>query len=265
MKLYQKKISHAEKLDKSIIAALTNGSMWKNIELKETVDSTNTFLKHKSDLKCGDVIIAETQTEGRGRRGRTWFSPQGNLYMSVCVNADGSFEKASLVGLTMAVAATETISSLGIDCKIKWPNDIVINGRKVCGILSETAVTQKNNLFCIVGIGINTEISHFSEEVINPAVSLRDVHNEKIDINKFTADLLLTFEKYLNNANMIEKYRKYCVNIGRTVKIADGGNEYTAEAVDIGENGNLIIKTKSGYAAVNSGEVSVRGIYGYCD
>ncbi len=265
MERYKSGVPPTGKLDKLIIATLTDGSMWKCIDVRETIDSTNTFLKRKSDLKCGDVIVAETQTAGRGRRGRTWFSPRGNLYMSVCVNAGKDFEKAPLAGLAMAVAAAETIVSLGIDCNIKWPNDIVINGKKVCGVLSETAVSHENRRFCIVGIGINTEISHFCEEPMHPAVALCDVCGKKFDINKFTADLLIAFEKYLCTANMIEKYKKYCVNIGKTVKIIGSGGEYTAEAVDIGENGNLIIKTKSGYAAINSGEVSVRGVYGYCD
>ena len=126
-----------ERLNKYVIEYYAKDSMWGNIELKHSINSTNTFLKQKDGLKCGDVIIAEKQTEGRGRRGRTWYSPEGNIYMSMCISPDSELEKAPLTGLAAAVAVAETISALGIECKIKWPNDIVIDGKKVCGIFSE--------------------------------------------------------------------------------------------------------------------------------
>lgn len=253
-----------DKINKDIIEYYTNGSMW-NVETKQIVDSTNTYLKQKNGLKNGDVIIAETQTAGRGRRGRTWFSPKGNIYISMCVRCDSNIEKAPLTGLAAAVAAAKAIFKFGTDCKIKWPNDIVINGQKVCGILSEIAGDDERGVFCIVGIGINTGVSEFGEKVINPAVSLCEVCKREIDKNKLTAELLIEFEKQIKNKNMIDEYKKYCVNIGRTVKIIALDGEYTAEAIDINEYGNLIVKSEKGIAAVRSGEVSVRGIYGYCD
>lgn len=251
--------------DMCIIEQYTQNSMWENIEYKHTINSTNTYLKKKRNLKCGDVVIAETQTAGRGRLGRTWYSPKGNIYMSVCVSLSGELEKAPLTGLAMAVAAAETISRLGAECKIKWPNDIVINGKKVCGILSEMVGNAENGFYCIIGIGINFGTSHFDEKVINPAISLREVYKGNLDVNRMIADLLIQFEKQLKNKNMTEKYKKYCVNIGRNVKIIGSDGEYAAEAVDINENGNLIIKTENGLKTVCGGEVSVRGIYGYCD
>ncbi len=257
--------SAPEKLNGYVIAYYTRGSMWKNIEFKHTINSTNTFLKQKEDLQSGDVAIAERQTEGRGRRGRTWYSPEGNIYMSVCIIPEGELEKAPLTGLAAAVAVAEAVSALGVECKIKWPNDIVIDGKKVCGILSEIIGEAEGGFFCIVGIGINTGVSSFNESVINPAVSICDMYKKKLDVNRFTADTLLALEKQLKNKNMLEEYKKYCVNIGRTVKIIGADGEYTAEAVGINENGNLLIKNENGITAVKSGEVSVRGIYGYCD
>lgn len=252
-------------LDKSAVERYLQNSMWRNIEYKHTINSTNTYLKQKHDLKCGDAVVAEMQTDGRGRRGRTWYSPKGNLYMSMCVSPGGEPYKAPLAGLAAAVGAVETISAYGVECKIKWPNDIVVDGKKLCGILSELTGDGKNGFLCIVGIGINLSTSNFDAEVINPAVSLCEVYNGEFDINKFTADFLLEFEKCLNDVNMLEKYKKYCVNIGRAVKITNADGEFTADAVDINENGNLLVKTANGVLTVCGGEVSVRGIYGYCD
>ena len=179
--------------------------------------------------------------------------------VSFCVKTD--FEKAPLCSLAAAVAAKKALEP--VDCGIKWPNDLVLSGKKLCGILAE-AVTKGNEIFCIVGIGINVKTAEFGEELINPAIALCEVE-EKPDADKICAEILKSFDELIKDTEkMLSLYRKSCVNIGKTVRII-GDEEYTAEAVGINEKGNLIIKKDGELKTVNSGEVSVRGIYGYYD
>ncbi len=249
-------------LNENKLAVLLSGSMWNNIKVLDETGSTNDYIK--TGAEANSVVFARVQTAGRGRRGRTWISEaEGNIYMSVLLEPDFEPEKMPLIGFAAAVAIAETVEKcFGINCGIKWPNDIVAEGKKLCGILCE-AVQKDGKYRCICGIGINLEKSPLDTEI--PAISVKELCGREYDINEFAALLLKNIEFEYNNIDeTIEKYRKYCVTTGKEIKIISDTEEIIAKAVGISENGNLIAGLDGKEISVNSGEVSVRGIYGYC-
>ncbi len=230
-------------------------------EFFDIIESTNTYLKNHPDLCDRRAVVAKKQTAGRGRRGRSWISPEGgNVYLSVAFKVDFETEKAPLTGFGAAVAAVEAIEEYcGIACGIKWPNDIVADGRKLCGILCE--LTEKDGqYYAICGIGINVETAPQGEGIT--AIALKELYAEA-SAAEFTERLLNKLEN-INITKVICKYKKYCLTIAKEVKIISPDGEYEAKATDVAENGNLIIEKNGEKISINSGEVSVRGIYGYC-
>ena len=238
----------------------------------DKINSTNIAAK-KINCVSNTLYVAEMQTNGRGRNGRKWISPKGSgIWMSIVTLPKIKLDNVSQITLVAGLAVCEILNrDYGINAKIKWPNDIVVNGKKLCGILteavSENGVTKK----VITGIGINVNNKHFPKEIRDVATSLIILISQKSDRTKIINNVLDSFEKYynelINEGNLkkiIDEYKTLCVNIGKEVVSTSKTEVVEGIATDITEKGELVIQKKDGNTvAVNSGEVSVRGIYGY--
>ncbi|WP_372995110.1 biotin--[acetyl-CoA-carboxylase] ligase [Lutispora sp.] len=243
----------------------------------DSVDSTNSYGKRmaEGDFWDGTVIIAEEQTSGRGRLGRDWVSPKGKgIWMTIMLKPDIKPNLASQVTLIAAVAVLKAIKSIyNMDIMIKWPNDLVVNGKKVCGILTELgAEIERINYLCVgIGINANSEESDFINKALDTATSIKIATSIKVERKELIARILTVFENYyslfLEKGSigfMIEEYKKYLINIGKEVRLITKNEEIQAKAEDITNEGHLLVRLKDGtLKEISSGEVSVRGIYGY--
>lgn len=240
----------------------------KSVWVEET-DSTNALAKREENAPSGTVFIAKRQTDGRGRLGRAWESEDENaLYMSVLLRPTLDADKLSALTLVAGLAVCRALDAYA-RVQIKWPNDIVINGKKLSGIMCETAFCGGRPKYVICGIGVNVNNSKFPEVISNSAAALKAETGKSCDIGEIAAKILNEFEplyeEYLKNGflSISEDYKKRCVTLSREVAVVINGERTDAYALDITEDGGLLVKTDSGEKILNSGEASVRGINGY--
>lgn len=247
------------------------------VKLYDSIDSTNLEAKRLADTFNGKgLFIAKEQTLGKGRRGRKWQSPKGTgNYMSYILRPDIEPQAASMLTLIAGLAVCKSMVDLyEIDVRIKWPNDIVIGGKKLCGILTELSAEIDYVNYVVVGIGINVYQQHFDEEIKDIATSLvLEVDTDSFELSKHQLILKITdyMNSYLevfNKTNTLEfikdEYESLCVNVSGQVRIESKLNSYIAVGQGITSTGQLLVLNEEGQLIeVNSGEVSVRGIYGY--
>lgn len=247
----------------------------------DEVDSTNTQAKRIAEEtgreSHGMVVVAEMQTSGRGRRGRNWNSPRGTgIFFTVLLKPDIEISNAPMLTLVKALATAGGIRELtGLDAQIKWPNDIVVNGKKVVGILTELSAQVDYVNHIVIGTGINVHQAAFPEEIAKTATSLdlelqREGRRIEIPRAKLLAMVLGKFEHYYGIflktqelSALAEEYNSLLVNCGRRVRVLDPKGEYEGEAMGINSRGELLVEREGSIVEVSSGEVSVRGIYGY--
>lgn len=237
------------------------------------VDSTNNYAKKVSDsLNADFLVVSDMQTLGKGRLGRSWNSPSGSsIFMSLCIKPDIAIEKASIITLVMAVSLCEAIEEIySIEPLIKWPNDIVFNSKKISGILTEMSSDMDGIKYIISGVGINVNNKDFPDNIKETASSLFLETGTLMDRARLIASTVYHFYNNFNiflktedMTNLKEKYEKHLANIGKEVKILDPKNKYTATALGIDESGALLVNTDGKIKRIISGEVSVRGLYGY--
>ncbi len=249
----------------------------KEIVFIESVDSTNNHGKRLCEKGFieGTLIIAEEQTTGRGRLGREWVSPKGEgIWISILLKPNIKPEEASQITILTAYAVAKSIRELlDVDAMIKWPNDIVIGGKKVCGILTEMGGEIDVINYLIVGIGINANIEErfFIENGLSTATSLRLIKGEPIDRKVLLSKVIKNFEqlyidfiKTSNIESILNNYRKMSATLDKEIKVTYNKEEIEGKAIDINNSGQLIVKLRNGnIIELASGEVSVRGIYGY--
>lgn len=254
-----------------------NQASWvgKSIEYFEVTDSTNQRIYDFAEKgrEEGLLAVAEEQTGGKGRRGRSWVSPPGTgIWMSLLLRPKVEPQKASMVTIVAALAMTKAMEKItGMEIRIKWPNDVVLNGKKVCGILTEMSAELEEIHYIIVGIGINANTESFPEDIQDRATSIYLESGKKIERAAFIAEFCVQFEQYYerflemgNLAFLKEEYESYLINIGREVKIIKKKEERVRKALGINELGELIVAKSDGTTEIIfSGEVSVRGLYGY--
>lgn len=241
----------------------------------QRIDSTNLEAKRLADggLPNGTVVVSDCQESGRGRLGRIWTSPAGcGLWMSMILKPSFAASQASMVTLVTAMAVMEAIEeTAGVSVQIKWPNDLVVQGKKVCGILTEMSMEEGRISFIVPGIGINVNNDSFPEELGGKAVSLTMLTGKKINRARLAGAVCRCFETYYeeflncgNLAGMKDAYNERLVNRGKQVVISDGARSFTCISEGINEMGALLVQREDGTKeAISSGEVSVRGIYGY--
>lgn len=239
------------------------------------IDSTNSELRRRAEqgAQAPILVVADQQSAGRGRRGRSWDSPAGTgVWMSLLLRPTVRPERASVLTLVCALAVADAIREVtGLETGIKWPNDVVIGGKKVCGILTEMNTDMDAISYVILGIGINVNTEYFPEEIRATATSLKIERGEAVSrtavigaiIRRF-ADYFEKFEKTEDMSALKDSYEAQLVNRGREVLVLDPRGEYRGSAQGITLTGELLVRTEKGdIAAIRSGEVSVRGIYGY--
>lgn len=252
---------------------LTTNFIGKNYIHKLVIDSTNNFAKEMaSKVPDGTVIIAEEQTAGRGRLGRSWISQKGcGIWMSIILKPNIQPQEAINLTQVAAISVVKAIEEVfHVESKIKWPNDIILNNKKVCGILTEMSSEIDKINYVIIGIGVNVNCDNFPEELKGKATSLYLETNSKVDRKKLTASILNNLEFYYNAylQKGFEYIRPICIEksitIGRQIKVIANEGEIEGKAVTIDNNGSLVVETKEGKRlSIMSGDVSVRGLLDY--
>ena len=241
----------------------------------EITGSTNTDAKQfaKDGDLHGTVVVADTQYDAKGRRGRTWQTfPRRNLYFTIVLRPTLEADKASMLTLVMAMSVVRAIrEQSGLKAEIKWPNDIVINKKKVCGILTEMILDGTSIDYVVIGVGINVNQEFFQEEIKETATCLHAESGRKYSRAALLKKILAYFEKdyetFLKGGDMFllqKDYNAWLVNKDAQVKVLEPKGEYTGIARGINEKGELLVELENGQIeTVYAGEVSVRGLYGY--
>ncbi len=253
-------------MDKKVLEQYLNQKL--NIKIFDELDSTNNYLKKlgSSGGKETQLVIAESQTSGRGRMGRSFYSPNGTgVYFSLLLHPDISAEKSLFLTVMAAVSVAETVMKHNKnDVKIKWVNDIYIDGKKVCGILTEGAINSNKMLdYAVVGIGINVIASEngFPDDIKDIATAIFPGNTEDNIKEKIVADIVNRFFKMYNgnDNDYVERYKKYSYLTGKEINIISGDTVRPATVIDITDDCHLLVKNENNeIEEISSGDVSVR-------
>ncbi len=265
-------------MKQTILSYLPGDHPWQNtICYFDTLPSTNDYAKELASQGApeGTVILAGNQTAGRGRLGRSFHAPAGmGVYLSLILRPDCTPDQ--LMHLTCAVASA--MCDAVEDCakirpKIKWINDLVCNNKKLGGILTELSVNNKTGLtdWAVIGIGINClhKDSDFPPEIRDIATSLLQATGKKTEPSALAAAMIRQLYKmrqvFLTEKKQImEAYKKDCLTIGKEVMLLRGDEKRPATAIDLDDDGGMLVRFPDGSTqTVQSGEISVRGLYGY--
>jgi len=237
----------------------------------DTVASTNDVAKKLAAEGCpeGTVVVAEEQTEGRGRLGRKWFSPRGkNVMFSVLLNPTVNLVQLPQLTMLAAVAVAGAVCALtGLKAGIKWPNDLLLNEKKVCGILSEmyAEVNRVNYLVIGVGMNVNVDEEEFPPDIGTTATSLKIAAGEKINRAGLLQEILRQLERYYLDwqqhgfAPVLEEWKKSSINLGRRVRVISSGEVWEGICEDVDSDGALLLRLPGGSVKrFVAGEVSLR-------
>ena len=240
-----------------------------------SIDSTNTYAKSVASEGAleGTLIIADEQVKGRGRLGRTWTSPKGTgIWMSLILRPDIEPIHAAKMTQIAAAAMNESIIRVtGLNAGIKWPNDIIVNKKKVCGILTEMSAELNTVNYIVVGIGVNVNVEAFPEDLIDKATSLKIETDQSVKRKEIVVEFVKQFESlyetYIKEESLqstLNYCRTHSVTIGQKVRIIHKNETLYGEAVDLNQDGELMVKFENGEVKpVFYGEVSVRGLSDY--
>lgn len=258
-----------------IESRLTTAWAGRPVYFFETIDSTNNEARRLAENRApeGTLVTAERQDGGKGRRGRAWMTETGTaVAMSLVLRPELPPAKASMVTLVMGLAVAASCRDYcGIEAQIKWPNDVVADGKKICGILTEMSSEIDYINYLVIGAGINTNVEQFPEELADKAVSLHQLMGKRPDRAGLIAACLEKFEQYYKcfletqDVSLLKaEYEGMLAGKGGRVRVLEPGNEYEGVSEGINEKGELLVRRDDGRVeAVYAGEVSVRGIYGY--
>ena len=235
----------------------------------DSVDSTNTYLKHLAECGEGEntVVIARTQTAGKGRLGRNFLSSEGGLYMSLLLRPDMPLNESLQITVAAASAVCKTLNTLyNVDTKIKWVNDIFKNGKKICGILTEGAVCAESGKlnYCVLGVGINVSKpkGDFDDSIKDIATTLFDENKvSSYEYAKIANEFLCNFKEYYSNIKKREYIKYYRENFylkDKTVTFIKDGQTHVARVVALGDNAELILSENGKEINLSAGEVSVK-------
>lgn len=246
----------------------------KNIVHFESLDSTNNYCKkHGQALSHGTIVVSEEQLLGRGRMGRDWSSPKGEgIWMSIFLKPEiPPSEGTKLTQIAAAAVCTAVRNTTGLEALIKWPNDILIHGKKLCGILTEMSTEINQIHYLVVGIGVNVNTQHFSKELSDMATSVVLETGEVFDRKVLAAQIINEFDMLYNHfmmektiINTIAICKKHSAILNKKVDIIRGDKIEVGLVEDITEDGNLLMLMDGGKKEIiQSGEVSIRGRQGY--
>ncbi|MDR1701033.1 MAG: biotin--[acetyl-CoA-carboxylase] ligase [Lachnoclostridium sp.] len=251
-----------------IIPHLSKEHYADHLYIFQTLDSTNKKAKEMAINGCqhGTVVLSDTQTAGKGRHGKSFYSPpDSGLYISFILrSASIHVSRITLITAAAAVAVCRAIKSVvGIEPGIKWVNDIFVDNKKICGILTEAVSDLESGEidWIVIGIGININTS-FPDDLTDIAGSLKLSETNSNVRNRLAAELiniLISSNDWAENEDVYEEYKSRQIILGKPVTVLESNNTYEALAVDIDKEGHLIVKTKDGHlTALSSGEVSVK-------
>ena len=240
----------------------------------EETDSTNNEIRRLAEQGAphGTLAVAERQLGGKGRRGRVWTSPAGvGIWMSMLLRPQIDPMAASMLTLVMALSTRRGIEkATGLKSEIKWPNDLVLNKKKICGILTEMSAQLDYINHVVIGIGINVQNESFPKEIEQVATSILMETGQHVNRAELIEAVLEQFERYYeifleteDLSGLVKEYNAHLINMQKQVRVLDPKEPYEAKAMGITPHGELIVDTWEGRKLVSSGEVSVRGVYGY--
>lgn len=223
----------------------------KNIIYKQEVTSTNDLAKEiaKNADSHGTIILAERQTKARGRLGRTWSSNNSDgIWMSIILKACAEPFVSQRITLLLAVTIWQSLNkATGVSCEIKWPNDLLLNGKKICGVLCESKILGSQSNYVIAGIGININQDFFEDDLKNKATSLKMHTGKNFQKDEIINDLIIRLNKNYRVMDedawkeILDFYKLKCSTLGKLLKIASLDNGKIYKAVDINENGNILV------------------------
>ncbi len=253
---------------------LTTEKLGRNVFFYPVTDSTNRRARVESENNApdGSLFIAEEQTAGRGRLGKMWIAPpKTGVWMTLLLRPSVQPEDITQITLLAGLAVCRAIENVtGLPAQIKWPNDVVIRGKKVCGILTEMSAEAERIECLICGMGINVNTESFPEEISSAATSLFLESGAKQPRARLAAEVMNCFEKYYVpfladgvTDNFLEEYKSCCVTLGRDIRAIQRGGVLIGTAEDITDKGELLVRSKGEIVVLSSGEVSVRGLLGY--
>ena len=245
----------------------------KTVHFARETDSTNLWIKRlaKEGASEGTLALAEFQSAGRGRLGRSWEVPEGtSVMMSILLRPKFEPQYAPTLTLVMGMAVAKAVKNLGFDVSIKWPNDVVVSHKKICGILTEMGVRDGKIDYAVIGVGINVNIKEFPEEMADKATSLYLESGKEFDRSQIPGLVMEAFEKYYEKfaatcdlSGLKEEYESILANYNQSVRVL-AKEPYEGVARGITDGGELLVeKTDGTIVAVSAGEVSVRGLYSY--
>ena len=245
----------------------------KTVHFAREIDSTNLWIKRlaKEGAPEGTLALAEFQSAGRGRLGRSWEVPEGtSVMMSILLRPKFEPQYAPTLTLVMGMAVAKAVKNLGFDVSIKWPNDVVVSHKKICGILTEMGVRDGKIDYAVIGVGINVNIKEFPEEMADKATSLYLESGKEFDRSQIPGLVMEAFEKYYEKfaatcdlSGLKEEYESILANYNQPVRVL-AKEPYEGVARGITDGGELLVeKTDGTIVAVSAGEVSVRGLYSY--
>ena len=245
----------------------------KTVHFARETDSTNLWIKRlaKEGASEGTLALAEFQSAGRGRLGRSWEVPEGtSVMMSILLRPKFEPQYAPTLTLVMGMAVAKAVKNLGFDVSIKWPNDVVVSHKKICGILTEMGVRDGKIDYAVIGVGINVNIREFPEEMADKATSLYLESGKEFDRSQIPGLVMEAFEEYYEKfaatcdlSGLKEEYESILANYNQPVRVL-AKEPYEGVARGVTDGGELLVeKTDGTIVAVSAGEVSVRGLYSY--
>ena len=245
----------------------------KTVHFARETDSTNLWIKRlaKEGAPEGTLALAEFQSAGRGRLGRSWEVPEGtSVMMSILLRPKFEPQYAPMLTLVMGMAVAKAVKKFGFDVSIKWPNDVVVSHKKICGILTEMGVRDGKIDYAVIGVGINVNIREFPEEMADKATSLYLESGKEFDRSQIPGLVMEAFEEYYEKfaatcdlSGLKEEYESILANYNQPVRVL-AKEPYEGVARGITDGGELLVeKTDGTIVAVSAGEVSVRGLYSY--
>jgi BirA family biotin operon repressor/biotin-[acetyl-CoA-carboxylase] ligase len=245
------------------IQELNTKTIGRDIYHFKTIDSTNFFAKKlvNQGVKEGAVVVSDVQLSGRGRKDRTWSSPEGGLWFSILLYPNIPPQSGMLITMASSIAVAQGIKEItGLNPEIKWPNDLLVNGKKVCGILTELDAKKDTINYSVVGIGLNVS-NPLEEELQDAATTLKQELSDQVSKMDLLKSILENFDENYNKLisgdyNFIkDSWLLHSNIIGKTIQVQDDDTVTIGKVTDIDDNGYLILDTENGTARIVSGDV----------
>ena len=256
--------------EKGIINQLKQYRVKKYLKFYPETNSTNDVAKQlcRQSKGKGSLVAVDFQLAGKGRNGRSFYSPKGKgIYFSVVYELAGSLKNLELISSAAGLAVRDTLYNIfNLDAKIKWPNDILVDGKKICGILCEVVNEGNNPKYVVIGIGLNVEKTDFPDELQYIATSIGNVYSGEIELdhNEILVDIVNNLDRYILRSELISggdcsdivaRLKVHSAVIGEMVRVRTNDTQYDAKVLDIDENGGLIVKGPLDIHTITSGEV----------